>query len=283
MPQVFLGCRKSFLKAVEIEQLSIAILYLGEIMKLLIRLGAVLGILGSTFLAPYPATNMSALALPQEEILQKLSPVPVFTITDAQGAPLVASVSREGEDVNASLAGVFIHKSDADAFVDRLRSENPDLAASVKVVPVSLGEVYQMNESIRDNGENLQFAFVPGQQQVESALVLLEQSGKETNNFNGTPLFLAKGGNEDGYLTIQRGEQQVIPMFFKKEDLQGMLERFESQQPDIAGGIEIEVVNLEGVIEALQNDDDPFLTKIVLIPPRDTVEFIRQIQGEAGN
>ena len=252
-------------------------------MKLLIRLGTVLGILGSTFLAPYPATNMSALALPQEEILQKLSPVPVFTITDGQGAPLVASVSKEGEDVNASLAGVFIHKSDADAFVDRLRTENPDLAASVKVVPVSLGEVYQMNESIRDNGENLQFAFVPGQQQVESALVLLEQSGKETNDFNGTPLFLAKGGNEDGYLTIQRGEQQVIPMFFKKEDLQGMLERFEAQQPDIAGGIEIEVVNLEGVIEALRTDDDPFLTKIVLIPPRDTVEFIRQIQGEAGN
>lgn len=244
-------------------------------MKLLIRLGAILGICGSTLLAPSIA-NMSALALPQEEVLQKLSPVPVFTITDAQGAPLVASLSKEGEDINASLAGVFINKSDADAFVDRLRTQNPDLASSVKVVPVSLGEVYQMSESIRDNGENLQFTFVPGQQQVDSALTLTEE-------FNGTPLFLAKGQDEDGYLTIQRGEQQVIPMFFNKEDLQGMLDRFQSQQPDIASSVEIEVVNLEGVIEALRTDDDPFLTKIVLIPPRDTVEFIRQIQGEAGN
>lgn len=251
-------------------------------MKLLIRLGAILGICGSTFLVP-SAANMSALALPQEEVLQKLSPVPVFTITDAQGAPLVASVSQEGEDINASLAGVFINKSDADAFVDRLRTQNPDLASSVKVVPVSLGEVYQMSESIRDNGENLQFTFVPGQQQVESAMTLLEQSGTETEQFNGTPLFLAKGENEDGYLTIQRGEQQVIPMFFNKEDLQGMLERFESQQPEIAGSVEIEVVNLEGVIEALRTDDDPFLTKIVLIPPRDSVEFIRQLQEGSGN
>ncbi|NEP40808.1 MAG: hypothetical protein F6K35_16870, partial [Okeania sp. SIO2H7] len=177
----------------------------------------------------------------------------------------------------------FINKSDADAFVDRLRTENPDLAASVKVVPVSLGEVYQMSQSIRDNGENLRFTFVPGQQQVESAVTLLEQSGKEGNNFNGTPLFLAKGQDEDGYLTIQRGEQQVIPMFFNKEDLQGMLDRFQSQQPEIAGSVEIEVVNLEGVIEALQTDDDPFLTKIVLIPPRDSVEFIRQLQQGSGN
>jgi nickel transport protein len=243
-------------------------------MKLLIRLGAILGICGSTLLAPSIA-NMSALALPQEEVLQKLSPVPVFTITDAQGAPLVASLSKEGEDINASLAGVFINKSDADAFVDRLRTQNPDLASSVKVVPVSLGEVYQMSESIRDNGENLQFTFVPGQQQVDSALTLTEE-------FNGTPLFLAKGQDEDGYLTIQRGEQQVIPMFFNKEDLQGMLDRFQSQQPDIASSVEIEVVNLEGVIEALRTDDDPFLTKIVLIPPRDSVEFIRQLQ-EGGN
>jgi nickel transport protein len=218
---------------------------------------------------------MSALALPQEEVLQKLSPVPVFTITDAQGAPLVASLSKEGEDINASLAGVFIHKRDADAFVDRLRTQNPDLASSVKVVPVSLGEVYQMSESIRDNGENLQFTFVPGQQQVDSAMTLTEE-------FNGTPLFLAKGQDEDGYLTIQRGDQQVIPMFFNKEDLQGMLDRFQNQQPEIAGSVEIEVVNLEGVIEALRTDDDPFLTKIVLIPPRDSVEFIRQLQ-EGGN
>jgi len=250
-------------------------------MKLLIRLGAILGIFGSTLLAP-SAANMSALALPQEQVLQKLSPVPVFTITDAQGAPLVASLSQEGEDINASLAGVFINKSDADAFVDRLRNQNPDLASSVKVVPVSLGEVYQMSESIRDNGENLQFTFVPGTEQVESARLLLEASGQEADQFNGTPLFLAKGGNEDGYLTIQRGEQQVIPMFFNKEDLQGMLARFESQQPEIASSVEIEVVNLEGVIEALRTDDDPFLTKIVLIPPRDSVEFIRQLQ-EGGN
>ena len=250
-------------------------------MKLLIRLGAILGICGSTLLAPSVA-NMSALALPQEQVLQKLSPVPVFTITDAQGAPLVASVSNESENVNASLAGVFINKSDADAFVDRLRNQNPDLASSVKVVPVSLAEVYQMSESIRDNGENLQFTFVPGQQQVDSAMTLLEESGKEAEQFNGTPLFLAKGGNEDGYLTIQRGEQQVIPMFFNKEDLQGMLDRFKSQQPDIASSVDIEVVNLEGVIEALRTDDDPFLTKIVLIPPRDSVEFIRQLQ-EGGN
>lgn len=252
-------------------------------MKSLIRLGTVLGIIGSALIAPYPIANMSAWALPQEEVLQKLISVPVFTITDGQGAPLVASISRQDENLNASVAGVFISKSDADAFVDRLKAENPELAASVKVVPVSLGEVYQMSQSVKDSGEDLQFAFVPGKQQVESARALLEASGQEANQFNGVPLFLARGGTDDGYLTIQRGEQQAIPMFFNKEDLQGMLERFQNQQPEIGDSVKIEVVNLEGVIQALQTDDDPFLTKIILIPPRESLEFVRQLQEASGN
>ncbi|NER07499.1 MAG: hypothetical protein F6K17_35505, partial [Okeania sp. SIO3C4] len=99
--------------------------------------------------------------------------------------------------------------------------------------------------------------------------------------FNGVPLFMAKGGPDGGYLTIQRGEQQVIPMFFNKEDLQGMLERAKTQQPDVFSSVKIEVVNLEGVIKALENDDDPFLEKIIFIPPRESLEFVQQLRQSA--
>ncbi|MDE5072542.1 MAG: hypothetical protein O4806_12070, partial [Trichodesmium sp. St5_bin8] len=235
-------------------------------MKSLIRLSAVLGVVVSSLIGP-SLKDMSALALPEKEVLQKLTPVPVFTITDQNGSPLVRSIRREGNEVNSSVAGVFISKSDADAFVNKLKGENPDLAATVKVVPVSLGEVYEKSQSIQENGQRLEFAYVPIRRQVESAKALLEQNGQDFNNFSGVPLFMAKGGPDDGYLTIQRGEKQVIPMFFNKEDLQGMLDRAETQQPDVFSSVEIEVVNLEGVINALKNDDDPFLEKIIFIPP----------------
>ncbi|MCL2926708.1 MAG: hypothetical protein O4861_07110 [Trichodesmium sp. St16_bin4-tuft] len=246
-------------------------------MKSLIRLSAVLGVVVSSLIGP-SLKDMSALALPEKEVLQKLTPVPVFTITDQNGSPLVRSIRREGNEVNSSVAGVFISKSDADAFVNKLKGENPDLAATVKVVPVSLGEVYEKSQSIQENGQRLEFAYVPIRRQVESAKALLEQNGQDFNNFSGVPLFMAKGGPDDGYLTIQRGEKQVIPMFFNKEDLQGMLDRAETQQPDVFSSVEIEVVNLEGVINALKNDDDPFLEKIIFIPPRESLEFVQQLR-----
>ncbi|MGK7922048.1 MAG: Tic22 family protein [Trichodesmium sp.] len=249
-------------------------------MKSLIRLGLALGIVTSTLLGP-SVKNMSALALSEEEILQKLTPVPVFTITDQNGSPLVASIKKEGSE-NSSVAGVFISKSDADAFVDKLRGENPELAATVKVVPVSLGEVYEMSKSGQQGNQKLQFAYVPIRRQVESAKALLEQNGQNVNNFNGVPLFLAKGGPDNGYLTIQRGEQQVIPMFFNKEDLQGMLDRAKTQQPDTFSAVTIEVVNLEAVIKALSEEDDPFLEKIIFIPPRESLEFVENLRN-SGN
>ncbi|WP_449420960.1 Tic22 family protein [Phormidium nigroviride] len=253
-------------------------------MKSLVRLGAVLGILGSTLLGPSLTSNMSALALPDPQVLEKLRPVPVFTITDAQGAPLIASVPKEGQSgSNTSVAGVFISQRDAQAFVDRLKTRNPQLAASVKVVPVSLGEIYQLSQANKGKAEEVQFAYVPTTTQVESAKTLLRQGGQQVNEFSGVPLFLARGGPENGYLTIQRGQEQVIPLFFNKEELQGMLERFKQQQPNIASSLKIEVVNLEAVLEAMRTDNDPFLSQIILVPPRESLEYVRTLQPSGGN
>lgn len=202
----------------------------------------------------------------EQRTIDVLQPVPVFTITNPEGSPIIATTD------NGSVGGIFISKSDADDFVNKLRTENPELAASVKAVPVSLNEVYQME----NNG--LQFAFVPQRQQVESAIFLLEQTGQNIEEFNGVPLFLGKNQNSGGYLTIQRGEEEVIPMFFKLEDLQEMLERVQNQQPDVFLSVEIDVVNLEGVINALEKESDPFLDKIIFIPPRESLEFVEELQ-----
>lgn len=256
-------------------------------MRSIIRLGAILGVIGSTFLVnPDPTLRLlgsvpigieAAYALPQDQILEKLRPVPVFTVTDAQGAPLVATVPQ-GDNQNAAVAGVFISRNDAVAFVERLKSRDPQLASTVQVTTVSLGEVYQMSQQAQTSADDIQFAYVPGQKQVDSAKAVLQQNGQTANEFNGVPLFIAKGGPDDGYLTIQNGEEQVIPIFFTKEDLQGMLTQFKEQQPDLIASVKIDVVNLEGLLEALKRDDDQFLNRIVLIPPRETIEYLQQNQ-----
>lgn len=247
-------------------------------MKKLVRLTATLGLIGSTFLGVWSSQALRAWALPEDRILQKLAPVPVFTIADEQGAPLVAS----GQD-ETKVAGVFISQDDAENFVTRLQAENPELAQRVQVVPVSLGEVYKLAQKNESQESGLNFQYVPTEEEVNSAKTLLTQAGQEYQG--GVPLFVAKGGEQDGYLTIERNSQQVIPFFFEKEQLEQMVTKFKEQKPELAETINIEVVPLEGIIATLQTSDDEMLNKIVLVPTQESLEFVRQnlpAQGQPG-
>jgi len=250
-------------------------------MKSMIRWAATLGLAGSAVIGSSVIGNMQVLALPQEQIVQKLGPVPVFTITDNKGAPLVAAVPNQPKQ--SGIAGVFISRQDAQAFVEQLKKKDPNLAKNVRVVPVSLGEVYKLDQANQNNPNALDFAYVPQKQQVNAAMTLLQQSGQKVQQFNGTPLFVAKAGktNQKGYLTVSQSNQQVIPFFFNKDELQAMLERFKKQKPDLASTVEIQVVNLEGVLQALQTRNDQALNQIVLVPPRESLEFVRSLEPAA--
>ena len=232
--------------------------------------------LGTSFMG-----NLAAIALPYEDILEKLLPVPVFTITNSEGSPLLATVNDEN-NTEQSVAGVFISKADADNFVQQLLNQNnPDLT-DVQVTPVSLAEVYQMEQESQNNPDRaVVFDFVPTQAQVQSALQVLQNNGESAENFSGVPLFLATGGADNGYLTIQQGGNQIIPLFFQKEQLENMLSRLGENQPDLAASVQIQVVNLQGVIKLLRSSEDEQLNQIVLVPPQDSLAYIRSLQQES--
>ena len=244
-------------------------------MKSMFSLGAKLGIVSSAIVGSAIFGTMSAFSLPQDQIVQKLGPVPVFTITDAKGAPLVAS--NDDNKKEGGVAGVFINQKDAEAFVNQLKTKNPELAKTVRVVPVSLGEVYKLDQASSTKPNSLDFAYVPAKQQVDAAMALLKQSGQDEKKFQGTPLFVAKAGKEKGYLTVKQADKQVIPFFFNKEELQSMLDKFKKQQPDLASTVEIQVVNLEGVIETMQSRNDTQLNQIMLVPPKASIDFVRSL------
>lgn len=247
-------------------------------MKSLVRLGAILGIVGSTLLGPSPIGNI-ALALPEPQIVEKLDTVPVFTIADAQGVPVVNSVTQQGQSTPISVGLIFISQRDAQSFINReLKANNPQLASTARVIPLSLGKIYQLSRANKDKPNELQFDYIATPQQVESAKTLLRQAGQQVTEFNGVPLFYAKVGTDNGVLTFQQGQKQVIPFFFNKEELQAEVDRFKQQQPNVAATIKIAVVNLEGFLETLRTQNDPALSQIVIIPSRESQDYIRSIQ-----
>ncbi|MDB9313008.1 hypothetical protein PN462_07835 [Spirulina sp. CS-785/01] len=225
------------------------------------------GIAGSTALGTLLGGSLSALALPAEQVVQRLQSVPVFTVIDGNGAPLVASVEEVG-----NVAGIFINPEDAERFVQRLKQENPELGNQVNVVPMSLSQVYQFEQQTEAQGD-IEFTYVPTQSQVQLAQQL-------ENEFQGVPLFVARGGNEGGYLTLQQNDQQRIPFFFEKAAVERMVQRFQEQQPNLADTVTIEVVPLEGIINALETNNDQQLNQIMLVPSQEAIEYVRDRQSQ---
>lgn len=261
-------------------------------MKSIVRWGATLGLIGSTLLSSLFVGNLRALALTQEEIVQKLRPIPVFIVANPQsGELLVGRVnnppganSANGQN-NVSVARVFVSQQDAQAFLDKLRTERPEIGRNMQVIPRSLGELYQRAQENKNQSERLVFDMVPVKQQVDSALAMLRQSGQQENQFNGVPLFIPRGGPDKGYITMQvpeMGNQQIIPVFFSREDAQNMLNQFKQQNPQQASNADIEVVNFEGVIQTLTSKNDQWLNQLMLIPPPEAREFLRSLQQQSG-
>ncbi len=253
-------------------------------MKSLIRSWRSVGILAATLLGTLGAPNLSALALPAEQVRSTLAPIPVFTITDADGKPLVASVpnATNPSATPESVAGVFISRQDADAFLQQLRTRNPEVGNNVRVVPVSLAEVNELVNQNRNQPNSVNFTFIPQQRQVEQAVTIVRQANPQIQQFDGVPLFAARAGQDQGYLTIAINNQQVIPFFFEREQLEEMVARFRQEQPSIASTIQVQVVPLEGVIQTLQTSDNPDLGKIVLWPSREAIQFVQSLPPTPG-
>lgn len=235
-------------------------------MKSLIRWTATVGLVGTTMLTSLLGSYSKALALPEEQIVKTLQFVPVFAIADDQGGPLIA-VEKEQK-----FTLVFISQQDAQNFFEQVKKKNPEVASKFKVRPVSLADVYKMQAS-QTQQNRLIIDFVPKESEVESAKKLLSERGQQYQG--GVPLFVPKTGKEGDFLVINRNNQDIILFFFEKATALQMVEQYKKANPAEAATVKIDVVPLESVIAALQQSNDEALTKILLYPSQETINFIR--------
>lgn len=234
-------------------------------MKSLFRLTATL--------ATWLSTTLGVLALPMEEVSRILQGVPVFTIVDADGAPLVAK-----QDDGKKTTGVFISQQEANAFLQELRRTKPDVAAQLIVQPVALGEVVKISESQGRKADPLSFAYVPLNGEVENARRI---PGNEYQG--GVPLFVARGGDDASYLTIDQDGNQIIPFFLKFSQIKDMVARFKQEQPTMANTIVIDVIAMENVISTLQSSNDEMLKQMRIVPTQEAVQFINSSSSSANS
>ena len=214
------------------------------------------------------AMSESALALSQDIINAQLN-VPVFTLSNADGSTLSTSLTNsanEGESV--SITHVYISPADAEAALAEIQAEAPELAGSYQVTPIPLSEVYKV--AVEQDDENVIFDFVPIEEEVDYALSL--SPALQEQQPGRVPLFLVSAIQQPegatvgdisenaaeniGRFTLRNGEREVIPMFFKQDQLTDILEFIAEDQPELADSVFVDVIWLENFISLLANTED---------------------------
>jgi hypothetical protein len=169
---------------------------------------------------------------------------------------------------------VFIDGETAETFLAGAQAED----GSAQVALVDLGTLYE--ETILDDEAPTPLLYFPIDEEVEAATTL-------EANFRGVPLFIARQGTDGPYLTINENGEASLPMFFSRDDLQTLLDRYAETNADAVDDISVQVLSLEWLLNAMVENDDPELDaqleQIRLFPSTDVLDYIRsQQQGATG-
>jgi hypothetical protein len=219
-----------------------------------------LAIAGCALMAPDPA-----LALSEQEILEKLESIPVFLIVNGDGQSLTASVGEtEAEQVQVPL--VFINSTEAENFLAAAVEEDAPIAEGAQLAVLPLNQVYSQASSQLDSPDSL--VYVPSTQSVQEASQIAQQE------FQGVPLYAAVNLEEGQYLLTS---DNTLPMFFSLADLQSQVSALIDTNPAIEEVIGVEVTTFEGILSNMAANDpdiDEFLELVQFVPSSQTLQYL---------
>lgn len=236
-------------------------------MKSLMRWGTTVSIVGTAIVGSWFVNAIEALALSKEKVIERLQTVPVFTVGDSKGL-----VSTSVNGTNLPIA--FISRDDAKQNMEAYKRKEPQKAKELKIIAISLGDLYKISVENSPKKEGARIAFIPEQTQVELAKKVSRSNQQADKYEGGVPLFVARLG-EKGYLpSLNQKKEPVIPLFFEKSELQKLIDIAKKEKPELASTIKIEVVALEHMIYQLENSDSKILNHVHLVPTQESFRFV---------
>ncbi|MEM1393253.1 MAG: Tic22 family protein [Cyanobacteria bacterium P01_D01_bin.116] len=253
-------------------------------MKSLVRWGATLGLVGSTLLGTVTSGIAPAIALSEQEIKSKLDNIPVWLITNPQGLPLSRPLAQQdGKKTSGSVTGVYMSKQEAQAFISELqkvKDKDPkmnQMVKSLQVTPVPLGVIFQQVQKTKNEPNRLLFAFKPVDKEIKGAMNLLKKSGQQVKQFRSVPVFIVRFAPDKSYVPIKLGEkkaeEEVVPLFFSMQDANNLLNQVKPKFPKA----DIQVVDVDGILNTLQEKNDPWLDKVLFFPNPEARQYIQKL------
>lgn len=249
-------------------------------MKLLARWSVVIGLVGSSLLGPSLLRSMSAIALPEAEVLKRLQTIPVFTVANAQGSPILASDPQQKN--GPQIATFFVSQKEAQGFLNQIKAKNAAVGKTARVVPTPLGKAFEVARKNREK-KDIAFQFVPTRESVTSAETLIRKTDPKFGKFNDVPLFYAIDTKSKGLLSITapKDNSKIIPLYFNQQDLQVVVDQLKKQNPKLGATTQIQVTSLSNVVASMLKENSPEISQITLIPSPEARAYLSTLQPPA--
>ncbi len=213
-----------------------------------------------------------------EEATERLSSVPVFLVVSGDNAPVIANIEQE-DDSPVQLVIFWLDQNAAKEALDNIVQTNPEVSDQARLIAISLSEALRVAKTEQENDGEITFSILPNSKTLEAATSMLNESGEleePIESFPGIPVFY--GESQEGVLTIEAADNEVVPFFFDREDLAATLERAGSgENAAVLDGTQIRVTSLDQVLNSmLDPSSDTNVSKIEFIPSRSALEYVQE-------
>lgn len=251
-------------------------------MQNIVRLVLTLSLVGGSFFSSALLQLPTAFALPEAEALKRLDPIPVFILTNEKSVPILASIPNPKDKAKqVRIVTFFLSQQDAQARLTALKTQNPDVGKSAKVMTISMRQAYNLKAQNKGKEDSLVFVFLSPKQHVDAAQAILSKNRQNFNDSNDIPLFFATGGANNGLLTLEQGKEKVIPFYFSKQDLQGMLDHLKQRDARLSSTMQVRVTTLSKIIDSLLKRNGVGIQQIKLVPDRNALSYALELRKKS--
>jgi hypothetical protein len=226
--------------------------------------------------------SQPAAALTEDQVVEKLSNVPVFMITDPKGNPLIVNVKDKAQK-DVPLLLLFMDQKRAQDTYSNIKKGNTSVK-DAQIIVISLGLAFKaIREEAKKKDNKLNFEFLTDAATLNYALTLFKKVDTKATSFPGIPVFYAMGsdakGKAKGYVTFEKDGKQLIPFYFSQTDIEQNINDLKKSKPDLAKLMSIEVAPLESVITAmLEGKNDSQLKTLTFVPSLTAAQYAQSLQ-----
>ncbi|MEA5463956.1 Tic22 family protein [Leptothoe sp. PORK10 BA2] len=239
---------------------------------------ALLGFCGGCLLAAgLPMQN--AIAISEEDLLEKFGQVSVFVLSDGAGGYVTTRADLPNDGLgDIDLLQVFFNEDDAKKLGEQVRQANADFRENGVVGIASLATIHLSAAEQRDNP--LKVVFVPQEEDLEAAQALDPAFLEGANNAASiVPLFGIQNGDGDFIgLSFGDSDEQIIGMFFSSSDAMDVLAAVNEAQPGLQA--QLGVVSLGNFTQLMLNSDDEVFERVMFLQSEDVVNSNQSLVDE---